>query len=539
MTIHRTYDESEESFWDGEVTNYKSTPSTTLRISLYVYRYFPNPKYCNTPELMASGWINKYTTAFNQTLGDYDDSRGVGNGDFANKKNWTVKLLDQKWPEEIIKSYTTRYESNLGVPDMEKFLQDNHHFTEFEVHHLKDKQIFNRFSIQAGNVHILAVCNAFNIAPIKMRPIVEKMIARLPRNGEIPSPFKLTFKPSQVIDLSFCQTWIKGKPAVLRAGLEWEDPKIREVEAKVQFFCNGKPLSGGAGGMNIPADGKFIFQSFFAKEKTAAKHRLSQDTANLIFTPSTTGKIQISAEVTPLSVDGKPLQSAKTLKATAEANVEERCKIIRFHFMPIAVGEWAGKDRMDDGEFLSAVTAQREFISSMLPLPPDQVITYGTSTMLKPESAPGELISGQTRSGLLARLQSIYQPGQVDIAVGLVPEKWLGDIGITEPARFPNAILLEIGQMYEPALAHEYMHLLCFSHYQPKTISWTDTAGVCVTKPTLFYRKDCIWGQNANTALTEIMSEDIDHANAIWIHKDNYRQLLKLLQNNQGLQTSE
>ena len=100
---------------------------------------------------------------------------------------------------------------------------------------------------------------------------------------------------------------------------------------------------------------------------------------------------------------------------------------------------------------------------------------------------------------------------------------------MTEPSRFPNAILLGIGQNYEPALAHELLHLLGFQHFSGHTINSAESSGVYVKNATQIFRKDVIWTPTGTTPFTELMTADIDHADTTWIHKDHYLRLLKLL----------
>ncbi|MCX6911439.1 MAG: hypothetical protein NTY01_25810 [Verrucomicrobia bacterium] len=523
------YDTSEDICWDANHSERTGGPSKEHRISIYGHRYFPDPKHNNTPELLVRGWSEAMASAVNGVFGYFNDSHGVGHGDFANKTAFEVKILDQKWPQEIVAGCSSREDIKLTVPDFMARLKDNYYYVEYTVRSLKYDESFNCFAVQAGNVHIFATCHSFATPPISMRPIVEKMLARLPRNTELGPSFKLAFKPAQVLDVEHCATWIKNKPAVLRAKLEWEDPKITEVLAKVEFFCNGNPVVFEPGGMNLPSDETFTFKAFFAKEQSAAKHRLSQDTANAIFIPRALGKTKLEVTVSPLSANGKPLQSVQPLKASAEVDLVATEKTLRFYFTPIAVGAWKGKERMNDGDFKSFRAAQMEFLRGVLPLPPGQVLDVNdSSVMLQPQAALGELITGQTRLGLLARLQSVAQPGQVDYAVGLAPEAWMGDIGITEPSRFANAFLLAVGQNYEPAASHEFLHLLGFAHYAGRIILSGDSSGVYITSPTRFFRKDFVWGTAENKPLTELMNADLGHADTMWIHKVHYMKLLKI-----------
>ena len=523
------YDTSEDICWDANYSERTSGPSKEHRISIYGHRYFPNLKYRNTPALIADGWNEAMASALNGTLGYFNDSHAVGHGDFANKSVFEVKILDQKWPQEIVAGCSSREDIKLSVPDFMARLKDNYYYVEYAVRCLKDNDSFNCFAVQAGNVQIFATCHSFGTPPISMRPIVEKMISRLPRNTEPVPSFKIAFTPAQVLNVEHCATWIKNKPAVLRVKLDWEDPKITEVQAKVEFLCNGKPVIFEPGGMNLPSDETFTFKAFFAKDQSAVKHRLSQDTANAIFIPRATGKTKLEVTVTPLSAGGKTLQSVQPLKASVEVDLVATERTLHLYFTPIAVGAWQGQERMNDADYKSFRLSQMEFLRAVLPLPPGQVFDVNDSSiMLQPQTALGENISGQTRLGLLARLQSLVQAGQVDYAVGLAPEAWMVDIGITEPARFSNALLLAVGQNYEPAASHELLHLLGFAHYPGRIILSSDSSGVYITSPTRFFRKDCIWGTDENTPLTELMNADIGHADTMWIHKIHYLRLLKI-----------
>lgn len=529
QTLHRTYDESEEVFWEGEFSQYQPTRKSA-RVCIYVYKFFPNTKYGNTPEIMTRGWEQACFSAFQKAFSYYDDSHAVGRGDLANKEYYSVKCIDEKWPTEITRDYTHAYDLKPDFSERVRKLLDNYHYTEYEAKCLKSSnENSSYFSVQAGNIEIFGMSKGFDMSPPKMRPVIEKMLTKLPRHSNPLPSFELIFTPGQVLDISHCRAWIQDKPAVLRVKLKWSEPKIQDVQAKVEFFCNGQQLHGISGGMNLPADGIFTFKSFFSKQDSASKHRLSQDTANLIFIPSTSGKNLLEVVVTPTALDGKPLQTQTPLKTSAEVHVVKISKTIHFRFMPIAVGDWTNQGQMNLKAYTDFLKEQIEFFSSVFPLPPNQIHSDGSPSMLKPENTFGEKISGQTRLGLLARLQSLHQSGQVDIAIGMLPEKWLGDIGITEPSRFPNALLLGVGQSYEPALAHEYMHLLGFSHYSKKTMSSIESSGVSIISPTRFYRKDCIWGTDSNSSLTEVMSEDLGHADSVWIHKEHYLELLKLV----------
>lgn len=523
------YDSSEDICWDANHSERTAGPSKEHRISIYGRRYFPNPKYSNTPELLARGWSEAMATAFEKTLSYFNDSRGTGKGDFANKSAFEVKLLDQKLPQDIVGGCSTREEIKLFLPDFMTRLKDNFHYVEYTVRNLKQDETFNCFAVQAGNVQIFGTCQSFATPAIPMRPIVEKMLARLPRNTGSGPAFKLAFTPAQVLDVEHCATWIRNKPAVLRAKITWDDPKITEVLAKVEFFCNGNPLVFEPSGMNLPSDETFTFRAFFAKEQSAMKHRLSQDTANAIFLPRASGKTKLEVKVSPLSANGKPLQSVQPLTAFAEVDLVSTEKTLRFYFTPIAVGAWNGQERMNDADFKTFRAAQMEFLRAVLPLPPGQVLDVNDSSiMLQPQAAIGELITGQTRLGLLARVQSVVRPGEVDYAVGLAPEAWMGDIGITEPARFANAFLLAVGQNYEPAAAHEFLHLLGFAHFAGRTIPSHESSGVYITSPTRFFRKDVVWEAAENKPLTELMNADLGHADTMWIHKVHYLKLLKL-----------
>lgn len=532
-TLARAYSSSEEVFWEAEHTDRTSTPNKSCRLYIYVYRYFPDARFPQDAVMQARLWRESLVSAFCKTLGHYDDSRGVGRGDFANKDSYRVTPIAQRWPQEIIVDYPSAYETKLTAPDYDKRLKDNYHFTEFEVHGAKqgDSEAFNCFALHAGNVAIYAFSKSWNMPPPRMRPIVEAMTSRLPRNGaqEAPSPFKLTFEPAQVLDFKYCRTWIKDKSAVLRAKLKWEDPKVKEVQAKVEFTCNGRPVDTAGWGMNLPANGLFTFHAFFAAEESARKHRLSQDSANAIFVPNQPGANQLEVTVTPLATDGRPCAPLQPLKTNCTVNVVASPRTLRLYFTAIAVGEWQSQTQMDPQAFQDLRQAQLEFLLGVLPLPYSQLKDVNNSpVMLKPDNVLGEKITGQTRLGLLARLQSLHKPGEVDYAIGFVPASWLGDIGITEPDRFPNAMLLGVGQSYEPALAHELLHLLGFKHFPGRTIDSSESSGAYVKNATQFFRKDVIWGQTGNKGLTELMNADIDHAESMWILKNHYAQLLKI-----------
>ena len=228
---------------------------------------------------------------------------------------------------------------------------------------------------------------------------------------------------SQVLDSSVCNTWVRGKPALLSAGLKWSGKTVSEIKTNVTFTENGRKIAS--------------FPFTFKREPSPKEKFQGSDCACLVFTPMSCGLKEYEAIIEPVnSIPGK--FSFKIFRVRESINIIEVKRKLRIHFTSVAVGTWKDRERIDEELFKRFKNDQLTFMRGMYPLPPENIIDVSSSTlMLAPQKATGESVTGITRMSLLARLEALYQPGQVDYAIGIVPGDWMKDCGVTEPRFSP------------------------------------------------------------------------------------------------------
>lgn len=331
------------------------------------------------------------------------------------------------------------------------------------------------------------------------------------RTVEVGKPgFTLSFDLSQVLDSTACTTWVQGKPALLSAGLTWTNPKLAKVQARVTFNENGKKVG--------------QLTHTFLRVPAPSDKAFGTDRANFVFTPGSVGPKDYEVIVEPLGFDAAHNSWAKPLRAEARLEVVEVTRKLRFYFTPVAVGSWSNQQSMNAQVLKQFKQDQLTFLKGLYPIPPEDVSDVSASAlMFKPEEAMGEYITGVTRMSLLARLEALRQVGEMDYVVGIVPNDWMKDSGVTEP-RFPHAELISVdGSSYiDSVLAHETGHLLGFPH-NPQDLGAAKGSWIRA-------KNDFTWKYvNPKNPAIDFMNVDPVNSNTCWVSAQNYQRLLEIL----------
>lgn len=337
----------------------------------------------------------------------------------------------------------------------------------------------------------------------------EKPQTHRPNGGK---PLELTayFRPAQVLDADLCPTWVAGKPAVLRESVRWADARVSEMAADVRFTVDGRVVG------TVP----FTFK----REYTKLEKFRGQDMAGMVYVPRTPGRHTLGVEVVPRRISPAAAGiGLRTFRQARGVDVVKVSRVLRIYFVPVAVGSWAGRERLDAALLDEYKRKQLAFLRAVYPIPPGQVVDVNKSNlMFVPEEALGEKVTGITRMSLLARLDRLAGTGGVDYVVGIVPDDWMKDAGTTEP-RHPRAALVSLagGGFIDTVVAHEIGHLLGFAHNASET---TGDRGAQATGTTTYEDRS----MNLQGRFLDFMNVDPVNSGESWISRDNYLRLLRV-----------
>lgn len=340
---------------------------------------------------------------------------------------------------------------------------------------------------------------------------------RIVRSGTQPVnaiPLTVSVRHAQVLDLQQCNQWVAGKPAMLRARITWDNPSVEVVACVVTFTWNGNSIH------KAPVQ--------FKKQYTRPELAERRDTAWAVMSPDRVGEGQIGVrfEDIRISCTGGATVQAPDMEKLDAVTVRPSEQQLRVLFVPVAIGSWTGRERMDSKLFDALRHDQLRYVSGLFPLPPAAVQDISQSNvMFVPEQAMNEPVVSE--GSLLARMEALSAEYPGAYVLGLVPDDWLHHAGTSARDRFPHAMLISVnpaGGAMDTLLAHEWMHLLGFDH---NSVTSEATSGVWIRDAAT---KDIMDMDRAPGAdFWDIMNIDPTTSAQTWIGQRNYERLMRRL----------
>ncbi len=321
----------------------------------------------------------------------------------------------------------------------------------------------------------------------------------------------ILFTSAQVLNHQLSPRWVTGKPAVLRTQLSWSNPKVTSIEATVATSVNGKQISAA----------QHTFKQSYTRTEIAA----NKDAFHLVYVPDQSGVCDIAVTIQDVKITATDQTDYDLNPITAEAHitVAKPNRRLQLLFVPIAVGDWQGMERIDKALFDQFRQAQMRYLQAIYPLPSASIIDTTTSTvMFVPEQTLIEPII--TEAAMLARVEALAAQYSNTYVIGVVPEGWFRHAGTSAPGRFPHAGLVYMtttGGSIDTLTAHELTHLIGFNQHNNPAANADPGMFIWGSKPE-DYR---VMQREPNSDYFDYMNIDPTSSVTSWINVSNYHWL--------------
>lgn len=336
-------------------------------------------------------------------------------------------------------------------------------------------------------------------------------------------PLRLTINGAQVLDTELCNKWVIGKPALVRLKAAWDPPDIKSIKADLVYRLRGREIA--------------RKHATFKWDYSVRELQNFMNIAYAALTPEEpAGDAEIVVEVIPTDIEslGELNYACPAQSATMRVTLVRPKETIRVRFIPLALGAWSARTRLDPVEFSQMRDDTMQFLRGIFPLPPSHILDVTDSeVMMKPEAVYTEHVTGIQRSVMLNRLQgyrSVYGANKYDFYVGVHPEDWISEEGL-QSDRYPNAVLIKATKdrpnkiSFATSLAHEIGHHFKFKHARDQTLlsgsgAWLDGN----YEPTMQLRMT-----EKQRVVLDFMYASIDGPGQMWISVPHYERLLQQL----------
>ncbi len=324
----------------------------------------------------------------------------------------------------------------------------------------------------------------------------------------------LSVRHAQVLELEQCRQWVAGKPAVLRARVTWDNPTVETVTCTVTFRWNKQQIQ------SMP----FTFKKQYSRQELSER----RDTAWTTVSPGQAGDCEAGVRLDDVRITHaggvtEPGAAVERLEAVTVRPSERQLRVL---FVPVAIGSWNGRERMDIASFDSLRREQMRYARGMFPLPPSAVQDITRSNLMYiPEQALNEPVISE--GSLLARIKALAAEYPGAYVLGVVPDDWLRHAGTSARDRVPHSMLISVnsaGGAMDTVLTHEWMHLLGFDH---NTVTTDASPGVWIRDASTGDIMDMLREPGAD--FWDVMNIDPATSAQTWIGRHNYERLLRIL----------
>lgn len=360
------------------------------------------------------------------------------------------------------------------------------------------------------------------------------LIALINQSGALaqgPQNPKLSVELGQV--LANPNFLVESKPALILARVKWNNPGCPKLDTQITWIHNGV--------RGKPVD--FTFKQAYPQSEL----NLCKDAYRAGFAPRAPRETdQIEVKVKGFTDEkGKPI----VLKQSFEFPVKSPGNpcTIKLLFVPIdtggfGAGGWPQQEIEPPLSFKPKYfdpfrQKQLDFMRGIFPLPAEAIVDCTQSGLLRrfemTEQAYSETHREKYLVYLFTQLEAYWRelsrdPGRrVDVVVGVLPQNWMKDAGLTLTdylANYPHVVILDEAAPTS-VLAHEVGHLLGFEHNQDANggeIKADRGYWVKSLAPLSFILK---LPDEAGVSTVDFMDRDPLSAESTWISRQNYQLL--------------